>query len=121
MNWLNSKLRDIVTVFMGNSFDPPNSGRKLRLEEIRMAMLEELGFDAPEFAPTSRRIQFAPDLQTLWYLRGDLMAVLAAKEGETAASRRIQTISAMFDGLLPRGLSTRNSPLMELERSSSSY
>jgi hypothetical protein len=91
-----------------------------RIEGIRDCMLEALGAEAPEFAYIARRIRYAPDIQALWYLRGDLMAVLAAKEGETAAGRRIESISAMFAGLLPRGLGARNSPLKGLERSSSS-
>lgn len=120
MRWLNGKLRALARVLNGTSTGPPDEVRKARTEQIRAAMLEALGFEAPEFALITRRIRYARDVQGLWYLRGDLMAVLAAKEGETAAARRIHTISALFDGMLPRSLGARISPLRELEQSSSS-
>jgi hypothetical protein len=109
----------MVGVLIGDASQPPDSVMQDRIESIRDCMLEALGSEEPEFAYIARRIRYAPDIQALWYLRGDLMAVLAAKEGETAASRRIQSISAMFSGVLPRGLGARNSPLREMERASS--
>jgi hypothetical protein len=59
----------------------------------------------------ARRVQFADDLQALWYLRGDLMAALADLHGEAHARETIRNISDQFQGLLPKGLSTRPSPL----------
>jgi hypothetical protein len=120
MSWLQSKLRTMVGVLIGGPAAPPDSVMHDRIEGIRDCMLEALGSEAPEFAYIIRRIRYSPDIQSLWYLRGDLMAVLAAKEGEIAAARRIDSISAMFTGLLPRGLGARSSPLKELERSGSS-
>ena len=80
--------------------------------EIQEAMLEALGqTGAKSFPNVARRIMYAADLQALWYLRGDLMAALAALHGEADARETIQDISDEFDGLLPRGLSTRPSPL----------
>jgi hypothetical protein len=48
----------------------------------------------------------------LWYLRGDLMAALAAMHGEVAARQRIAAITAMFHGLVPESLNSRPSPLV---------
>ena len=80
--------------------------------EIQEAMLEALGqTGAKSFPNVSRRIMYAPDLQALWYLRGDLMAALAALHGEADARQTIQDISDQFHGLLPGGMSTRPSPL----------
>jgi hypothetical protein len=80
--------------------------------DIQEAMLAALGqAGTKSFAAVSRRIQYAPDLQALWYLRGDLMAALAALHGEAHAREIIQDISDQFHGLLPRGMSTRPSPL----------
>ena len=80
--------------------------------EIQEAMLQALGDTGMKrFPSVSRRIQYAPDLQALWYLRGDLMAALAALQGEAHARASIQDISEQFGGLLPRGMSTRPSPL----------
>lgn len=80
--------------------------------DIQAAMLTALGqAGAKSFPATARRIQFADDLQALWYLRGDLMAALAALHDEAHARETIQDISGQFEGLLPKGLSTRSSPL----------
>ncbi|MFC5498076.1 hypothetical protein ACFPOE_11070 [Caenimonas terrae] len=80
--------------------------------EIQDAMLEALGETGMKrFPAVSRRIQYAPDLQALWYLRGDLMAALSALHGEGQARDMVQDISEQFGGLLPRGMSTRPSPL----------
>lgn len=82
------------------------------MDQIQAAMLDAMGeAGAKRFAIVARRIQYAPDLQALWYLRGDLMAVLAALHGEAQAHATIQAISEQFEGLLPRGMSTRPSPL----------
>lgn len=80
--------------------------------DIQEAMLAALGEGGSKsFSAVSRRIQYAPDLQALWYLRGDLMAALAAQHGEAHAREIIRDISDQFQGLLPKGLSTRPSPL----------
>jgi hypothetical protein len=80
--------------------------------EIQQAMLDALGQAGTQrFTMVARRIQYAPDLQALWYLRGDLMGALAALHGESQARYTIQDISEQFEGLLPRGMSTRPSPL----------
>jgi hypothetical protein len=80
--------------------------------DIQEAMLTALGqAGAKSFPAVARRIQYAPDLHALWYLRGDLMAALAALHGEAHARETIRDISEQFEGLLPRGLSTRPSPL----------
>jgi hypothetical protein len=82
------------------------------LGEIQEAMLAALGeTGARRFQLVARRIQYSPDLQALWYLRGDLMAALAALHGEARARETIQDISDQFQGLVPRGMSTRPSPL----------
>lgn len=80
--------------------------------EIQEAMLGALGQDgAGRFPAVARRIQYSDELQALWYLRGDLMAALAALYGEAQAREKIREISGHFQGLLPSGLSTRPSPL----------
>ena len=82
------------------------------ISEIQESMLNALDQDGMKsFPAVSRRIQYAQDLQALWYLRGDLMAALAALHGEAEARETIQDISDQFHGLLPRGMSTRPSPL----------
>lgn len=114
MHWLNPNLRSTLFALLGHQPLPPDSLMRVGIEEIRAAMMVALGdSSAFEFSNVSRRIRYANDIQTLWYLRGDLMAVLAAKEGETHARAKIQSISGLFEGLLPRGLTVRHSPLVE--------
>ncbi len=74
-----------------------------RIVDIRQAMLNDLT-EADESNKLTRvyvRIVFARDLQALWYLRCDAMTMLAKGVGESAASKRIATTTAMFNGLLP--------------------
>ena len=92
--------------------EPSDSVLENGLEDIREAMLDALGDEgAKEFAATTRRIRYATDIQDLWYLRGDLMGVLAKLYGEAVARQRIASINSQFQGLLPGGLSSRPSPL----------
>jgi len=84
------------------------------MREIRLAMLECLaqnGVDAKSVI--HMRVAYANDIQDLWYLRGDVMAVIASREGEVAAKKKLAQISVRFDGLLPRALTARNSPLCD--------
>lgn len=83
------------------------------MEDIRESMLLVLGDAGPKHFPQlTRRVRYANDIQALWYLRGDLMGALAAVHGEAAARQKIASITAMFQGLLPGGLSSRPSPLV---------
>jgi hypothetical protein len=76
-------------------------------------MLDLLGAQGPKQFPTLvRRIRYATDIQALWYLRGDLMAALAALHGERTAREKVASISDMFTGLLPGSLQSRPSPLV---------
>lgn len=82
------------------------------LGDIQEAMLTALGQTGMKSYPAvTRRIQYADDLQALWYLRGDLMAVLAALHGEAHARAVVRDISDQFQGMLPKALATRPSPL----------
>lgn len=85
---------------------------QVTLDDIRQAMLDCLGAPgAAAYPQLQLRMAYASDVQELWYLRGDLMAVIAAKDGEVTARRKLARISDMFKGHLPKGLATRPSPL----------
>ena len=49
----------------------------------------------------SRRVLYAPDIQSLWYLRSDIFTLLAHVLGENEAHARLVKITALFAGLLP--------------------
>jgi hypothetical protein len=82
-------------------------------EDIRESMLNVLGDAGPKHFPQiTRRIRYANDIQALWYLRGDLMAALAAVHGELVAREKVASVTAQFRGLVPGTLSSRPSPLV---------
>lgn len=82
------------------------------IADIRRSMSAALGPPVAVAALSiARRIESAEDLQELWYLRADLMVVMAALQGEAKAREAMFEISSGFHGLLPRAFSSRHSPL----------
>jgi hypothetical protein len=113
MRWLKPNLRSSIYGLLGNPVTPSESIMESGTEEIRESMLLVLGETGPKHFPqVTRRIRYATDVQALWYLRGDLMAALAAMHGEMAARQKVASITAQFQGLLPSGLQSRPSPLV---------
>jgi hypothetical protein len=113
MRWLKPNLRSSIYGLLGNPVAPSESILENGTEDIRESMLVVLGETGPKHFPQiTRRIRYANDIQALWYLRGDLMAALAAMHGEVAARQKIASITAQFQGLLPNGLNSRPSPLV---------
>lgn len=76
-----------------------------QIQDAMIAALRAAGAELP--IDLILRIEAAPDPQALWYLRIELMTALAVARGETGARETVATISGQFEGLLPRGLSTR--------------
>jgi hypothetical protein len=113
MRWLKPNLRSSIYGLLGNPVAPSESILESGTEDIRESMLLVLGEAGPKHFPqVTRRIRYANDIQALWYLRGDLMAALAAMHGEAAAREKIASITAQFQGLLPSSLNSRPSPLV---------
>ena len=84
------------------------------MEDIREAMLE--GLSVPNSVCASKlelKVTYANDLHDLWYLRGDVMAAIASIDGEAIARRKLDQISNMFRGLLPKALTSRPSALSD--------
>jgi hypothetical protein len=113
MRWLKPNLRSSIYGLLGNPVPLSDSRLETCVEDVRESMLDLLGPTGPKQFPTVvRRIRYANDIQALWYLRGDLMAALAALHGERTAREKIASLTAMFTGLLPNGLQSRPSPLV---------
>jgi hypothetical protein len=78
-----------------------------QLEDIRHAMLASLS-DIPAgtlgLDKTWGAIARAGAAQSLWYLRSDLLALLAAHHGEVDARKDLDNITQMFRGLVPASL-----------------
>lgn len=79
-----------------------------RMEDIRLAMLDMLGEQGiHQYPQVARRIRASGDALALWYARADLMSALAGLHGEQVARTRMVSLSAMFEGMLPRGMMSR--------------
>jgi hypothetical protein len=100
---------------LGHPWVPPAA--EFDIEDIRSAMLELMTpVEEARFPHVMRRVRYAGDVQGLWFLRGDLMAALASSHGEVAAREKLETLSEMFEDMLPGGLRSRPSPLSAISR-----
>ncbi len=114
MRWNASNFVSGMQSLLSGSSGQEMSRLQLAMDDIRQAMLDSMGeASTTEHPVVQLRVTYANDLQDLWYLRGDVMAVIAATHGEAIARHRLTQISDKFKGLLPRGLASRPSPLGE--------
>ena len=116
MRWLKPKLTSsfyaIFSVSHSASQPPAVEGSSVGMEDIREAMLSLAAMDNDERAlAVTRRIRYAADFEALWYIRGELMGLLARTHGEAVARELLEDLSVLFTDLLPRGLRSRPSPL----------
>jgi hypothetical protein len=82
------------------------------VEEIRSRMAAMASVDPSETGRgLVRRIRYAPDIHALWFIRIELMALLAHTHGEAVARERLERLGILFARLLPEGLRSRPSPL----------
>ena len=102
MSW---KLSHLSSSLMGLLRDTDASQQSAnKLDDIREEMLECL---APYMesksvrAPVWAKVLYAEDIQTLWYQRSDLMHILSAHCGETAAAQTLERITALFRNQVP--------------------
>ncbi|MDD0810072.1 hypothetical protein PSQ20_06970 [Curvibacter sp. RS43] len=105
MNWFRSAVRSGFQALRPGSSAASQPKREARLEALRQAMLSCLGQPTDNLAAqVQQRIRFSADPDSLWYLRGDLLHVLAAQQGEVLARRQLSQLTPLFDGLLPRAM-----------------
>ena len=88
-----------------------------RTENIRSAMLQALSQledgQAANDAKTWSDVMRATDIQTLWYLRSDLLRRLSVCHGEQAARQQLDAITEMFRGIVHKNqMPTRNRSTM---------
>lgn len=73
--------------------------------DIRVAMVScmlEVLKDQPARPPVWNKVIYAASIQTLWYLRTDLMAFLSEHHGEALAREKVAEITEKFRGAMPR-------------------
>lgn len=81
----------------------------MRVQEVRQAMLDCFQGvpPCPDQERIWRRVLYAPDIQSLWYLRSDILTLLAHLLGENEAHDRLAKVTSLFAGLLPAGQKPR--------------
>ncbi len=107
MNW-NDLLPQSVSSFMSASrkarTEPSVANHRLQLEDVRVAMLHALAQIEPagyfQLRKTRDAILGAMEVQTLWYLRCDLLCLLSDFRGEPFARQQLNTITEMFRGMV---------------------
>lgn len=75
-----------------------------KIQDIRQTMLDSMSgsFDQQVTPPPLwDKIRYASSIQSLWYLRVDLMTQLAGHHGETAARNTLATVTEAFRSLVP--------------------
>jgi len=120
MRWFKTKdLRSSIYAMFTVSTSTSRAPDPATMDQVREAMLALTGDDPGERAAgLARRIRYATDLQALWFMRGELMQLLARHHGEAAAREKLDELSSLFSDLLPSGLRSRPSPLNEAYRNS---
>src|SRR5512133_2424229 len=103
MDWIRSGL-DSLTGWLA---PPPvhAAGSAEQVDAIRDAMLAALGeAGAAQHPGLATRIRFCRHADTLWDLRGELMDISSLQHGEAHARRTLETVTRLFDGLLPQNM-----------------
>ena len=120
MRWFKTKdLRSSIYAMFSVSTRVSHAADAATMDQIREAMLALAGDDPGERAAgLVRRIRYATDLQALWFMRGEIMQLLARNHGEAVAREKVDELSSLFADLLPSGLRSRPSPLNSAYRNS---
>jgi hypothetical protein len=91
---------------MGLLRDPTRSAEtQAHVEYIREEMLDCMAVFLDGHCtrpPTWTKVAFADDIQSLWFLRSDVMHMLSQHCGEALAAEKLETLTSMFRGHLPK-------------------
>jgi hypothetical protein len=98
-----SKLSSSLMGLLDDSL--PKGRRETGVQEIRDAMFASLASRMQgdmRTHPIWNKLQYASTIQTLWYLRMELMTLLSVHCDEGVAQGELERITDLFQGLLPR-------------------
>lgn len=102
MRWFRPSIRNSISALLSPEVhqDPGEA-----LEPVRKAMLDVLGEDGAQINPQlTRRLKYLHDPHALWFARAEMVAVLSQIHGEALAVHRVQSLSPVFQGLVPKSL-----------------
>lgn len=112
--WAVSSIRDSLLGWL-NGADAARQHGGCHLEQARKTMIELLLYEAPNIDEAQhlhllQRLRYAPDMDSLWYLRPELVSALAHQMGELQAQDRVRGLSHLF---ADRSLTTFRSGLVD--------
>lgn len=99
-----SRLQQWLLAFAGQAGPQPaaaaeTQGMRVEIDAIRCAMVRAMhGCCDRHRARAADQVMHAPDVRTLWLVRGDLYQALARELGEGEAARRIGGLHPLFRG-----------------------
>ncbi|MDP2073321.1 hypothetical protein [Hydrogenophaga sp.] len=102
MRWFKPSIRNSISALLSPEVhkDPGQA-----LEPVRKAMLDVLGDEGAQINPQLvRRLKYLHDPHALWFARAEMVAVLSQLHGEALAVHRVQSLSPVFAGLVPKSL-----------------
>jgi hypothetical protein len=103
MSWKTSR---ISTSLLGMLWDPSRGAESQnQVEHIREEMLDCMDAFLSDKAVRPAvwsKVQYASDIQSLWFLRSDVMHLLSDYCGETMAAIKVEALTALFRGLIPK-------------------
>jgi hypothetical protein len=103
MSWKMSRLSTSLLGLLRES--ARGSESQAQVERIREEMLDSMApyiVNADARPPVWTRVQYADDIQSLWFLRSDLMHMLSDYCGETLAATKVHELTALFSGHIPK-------------------
>lgn len=102
LGWVSTGLRSVYGL-LHQPLIGARAPTPAEVDAVRQAMLEALrtSTPSPQLQDLSHRITFAAELRSLWYLRSELMAMVACTHGEEHARLCVAALTQRFRGLLP--------------------
>jgi len=76
-----------------------------RIRESMLALLQS--HQGERFHRVAQRVRYADELESLWYLRQDMLAALSDVHGERGARQHMAAVTRMFRGALPQSMAPR--------------
>jgi hypothetical protein len=104
MSWKISRLSSSLMGLLREREPDQSAGGRSQMELIREEMLDCMAsfLHGKAVRPSVwAKVLEANDIQTLWYLRSDVMHMLSGHCGETRATRKLDTLTELFRGHVP--------------------
>ena len=85
------------------------TGASRQVDKVRAAMLRVLqAHGGHGVQRVEQKVLFAVDMESLWYLRQDILQAITVLDGEFTARRHLIPIDRMFKGWLPNAMEPRD-------------